>query len=83
MVWEMKLVSTRTEYGGARAVLYWKKRDEGAWGLEVGLAHGLEGSSSGEKRGCSRLSNHIVLVSFGFLLGLVVFLTRVVGKVSR
>lgn len=35
MVWEMKLVSTSTEYGGVRAVLYWKKRDEGAWGLEV------------------------------------------------
>lgn len=33
MVWDMKLVSTRTEYGGVKAVLYWKKRDDGAWGL--------------------------------------------------
>lgn len=25
---ERKLVSTKTEYGGVNAVLYWKKRDE-------------------------------------------------------
>lgn len=27
-------MSHRTEYGGVRAVLYWKKSDEGAWGLK-------------------------------------------------
>lgn len=32
-VWERKLVSMRTEYGGTRAVLYWKKREEETWGL--------------------------------------------------
>lgn len=31
-VCERKFVSTRTEYGGARAVLYWKNIDDGACG---------------------------------------------------
>ena len=31
-VCERKFVSTRTEYGGTSAVLYWKKRDEETWG---------------------------------------------------
>jgi hypothetical protein len=30
----MKLVSTRTEYGGLSASLNWKKRAEETWGLE-------------------------------------------------
>lgn len=43
-VCERKLVSTRIEYGGWRAVLCWKNMPLGAWGLEKGLLVSLGGS---------------------------------------
>lgn len=30
-------MSTRTEYGGVKAVLYWKKSEEETWGLDFEL----------------------------------------------
>ena len=34
-VCDRKLVSTRTEYGGRNAALYWKKSEDDTWGLRV------------------------------------------------
>lgn len=81
MVCDMKLVSTRTEYGGARAVLYWKKSDEGTWGLKGGRQ--LEGHSSlyCRERTNVRFFDNFVLALFAFLVfGLVFF---PVPRVSR
>jgi hypothetical protein len=75
MVWEIKLVSTRTEYGGARAVLYWKKSDEGAWGLDTSLSVGAGVSLRKYARNL-RFPNYIIFAGFSFLVVLVISFAR-------
>ena len=73
MVWEMKLVSTSTEYGGVRAVLYWKKRDDGAWGLLKEIPVSFSPHRYLKGTGTIRFSNHIVF-GFAFLFVFLVLL---------